>query len=205
MFAFAKFLGVPRRDDIDGAEIDQSAAAHDESDSLRRPVFDAAGQRFTDAARQLIELIPAENYYEVLAACRRSHFPPTIFWIRFTGTERRHDVFLILLHLVQATVNAGVGEYEVPVAVVHALDYVQVAVLVGSDGEFHLVAGVKDLIRVGFLLNVVIPALQQSPLKRKKRPRLFGRERMAWPPIWLLDAVDRRRLVAPPGGRRARP
>jgi hypothetical protein len=55
LFAFAKFLGVPRRDDIDSAEIDQSAAAHDESDRLRRPVFDAIGQRFADAARQFIE------------------------------------------------------------------------------------------------------------------------------------------------------
>jgi len=54
-FAFAKFLGVPRLDDIDGPEIDQSPAAHDESDGLRRSVFDTAGQRFTDPARQLIE------------------------------------------------------------------------------------------------------------------------------------------------------
>ena len=55
-FAFAKFLGVPRLDDVDRAEIDQSPDAHDQSDGLRRPIFDAACQRFADAARQLIEL-----------------------------------------------------------------------------------------------------------------------------------------------------
>jgi hypothetical protein len=53
LFAFAKFLGVPRLDDIDSAEIDQPPAAHNESDGLRRPVSDAASQRFADAPRQL--------------------------------------------------------------------------------------------------------------------------------------------------------
>jgi hypothetical protein len=50
LFAFAKFLGIPRLDDIDSAEVEQSPGAHDQSDGLRRPVFDAARQRFGVAA-----------------------------------------------------------------------------------------------------------------------------------------------------------
>src|SRR5215471_19268543 len=108
----------------------------------RRPLDDAAvADGFVGQTRYGVA---AEDERELFAPGRIVHLVPAILRVGEPRTSAGDDVFCIFIYKICSVVDARIGEDQLAVAALRVVDDVEIAVLIGRDGDLHLIAREED-------------------------------------------------------------
>ena len=162
-------------------------------------VFGVGGDvGFRETARQVGDLVAAEDHREEVAPRGRRDFPPAVFRVVELRAELRHDVGLVLIDFILAFVDARAWEDDVRlindvVGIVNAVvDDIEIAVLVRRQRQAQLIADSEASLRgVNRAAIAAGDALKQFVFDGQQRRQLFAMFICRWA----------RRGAPPPGFR----